>query len=69
MIGRDEVDRSIAEGLPQLFAIVAAANGRGALEECGSSWNCFGGEVQIVRAGFNGYGKTFSACGAQLWKG
>ncbi len=33
MICDDEVDDSVAEGLPELFAIFAAADGRGALEE------------------------------------
>ena len=68
MVGCDEVDRSIAEGLPQLFAVFAVANWRGALEERRAFGNCFGGEVQIVRTGFNRYGQTFGAGGAQIGK-
>ena len=69
MVGRDEVDRSVAESLPELIAIFAAANWRGALEKGCASGDCFGSEMQVVRAGFDGYGKAFGACGAQFGKG
>src|SRR5579863_870876 len=68
MICGDEVDRSIAKRLPQLFAICAIANWRGALEERGSLRNGFGGKMQIVRASFYSYGQTFGARGAKFGK-
>src|SRR5580704_14322814 len=68
MIGGDEVDRSIAKRLPQLFAICAIANWWGALEERGSLRNGFGGEMKIVRASFYSYWQTFGARGAEFWK-
>ena len=66
MIGGDEVDGSIAKGLPQLLTIVAIANWWGALEEGGSLRNGLRGEMKIVRAGFYSYGQTFGARGAEF---
>src|SRR5580698_2317232 len=64
MVGCDEVDRSVAEGLPEFFAIFSAANWRGAFEERCSTGDCFSSEMQIVRAGFDGYGQAFGTSGA-----
>ena len=66
MVGDDEVDHSLAKALPELIAIFAAANGRGAFEKRCPSRNCLCGKVQIVRTRFDGYRKAFGAGGAQF---
>ena len=68
MIRGDEVDRSVAERLPQLFAIFSTANWWSALEERGSLRNRLGGEMQIVRASFDCHGQTLGAHGAKFGK-
>ena len=68
MIGRDEVNRSIEESLPQVFAIFAAANWRSALKERCPLGDFFGSQMQIVRAGLDTHLETLQTCGAQLGK-
>ncbi len=64
MVGGDEVDCSVVESLPELIAIFAAANRGSAFEKRCAFWDGFGGEMQIVGAGFDGYRKAFGASGA-----
>lgn len=68
MICDDEVDDSVAEGLPELFAIFAAADGRGALEERCFIEDLLFGEMEIVGAGFDRYRQSSLAGGAQFGK-
>ena len=69
MVGDDEVDGAVAEGLPEGFAVGAAADGRRALEEGGAVGDVFGGEVEVVGAGFDGDGKAFGAGGVEHGEG
>lgn len=69
MIGSDEVDDSIAEAIPKAFAIFACANRGSAFEESGALRDCFRDEMQIVRTGFDGNGKTCEARGLEVRNG
>ncbi len=62
MVGRDQVERAIAQRLPQQLAIRAAANRRGALEQRRPIRNLFRATVQIVRTGLNGHIDSFALC-------
>src|SRR5271168_3178138 len=68
MIRGYQVDRAIVERFPELVAVFAAADGRSALEECGAGRNCFGCEMQIVRAGLDSDWKAFGTRGAEFRK-
>ena len=54
MIRHNEVDRAVAQRLPKLFAIFPLANWRTAFELSGAVRNVLRGEMQIVRASFDG---------------
>jgi hypothetical protein len=69
VVGGDEVDEAGLEGLPQLLAVVAGADGWGALGEGVAVADVFGGEVEIVGAGFDGEGKAFLSGGGDEWEG
>ena len=63
VVGGDEVDGAVDEGLPELFAVGGAADGGRGLAEGGAVGivlDGFGGEVEEVRAGFDGDGKAFA---------
>ena len=68
MIRDHEADYAIGEGLPELLAIFAAADRRGALKERCFIGDFFGGEMQIVRAGLDRYRQTLLERGAKLGK-
>ena len=53
VIGRDQIDHSIAKPLPQRFPVGSRADGRRALEERAAGGNLFGDEVQVVRTGLH----------------
>jgi hypothetical protein len=65
MIADDHVEDAVAEGLPELLAIRAGADGGRTLELRGSIGDLFGGEMQVVWAGFAGDGQTFFSRGAE----
>ncbi len=65
VVGCNHVDRAIAQRLPQLFAILALADGRSALEFGGAVGDFFGSERQVMRASLGGNGKAFGFCLAQ----
>jgi hypothetical protein len=52
VIGRDQVDHSVAQPLPQSFAIFSGSDGRGAFVKGSARGNLFSEEVQVVRTGF-----------------
>ena len=54
MIAGYEIERAVAERLPQAFAILALANRRRAFEFRGAIGNFGGRKSQIVRAGLRG---------------
>ncbi len=66
MIGRDQIDDSVFQPPPQLFAIVARANRRRTFTQCRPVWNFFRTEIQIVRTSFNTYRKPLRPGRAQL---
>jgi len=69
MVGHHHIDYSITKTLPQLLAVVAAANRRRTFRKRGTVRNSFGGQVQIMWTGFHSDGKASGACGLQLPKG
>ena len=65
MIGCYEINRSIPEPLPQLVAVLAAADRRRALEQCRPIRDAFGCQMQVMRASFHSYGQPLGARRAQ----
>ena len=66
MIGRDQIDDSIAKSLPQCFAVSSRADGRRAFEERATGRNRFGEKVQVVRTGLDRDGQSFGAGQGQI---
>ena len=58
VVGGDKVDEAFAQRLPELVAIFGVTDGRGAFVEGAAVGDVFGGEVEVVRAGFDGDGET-----------
>ena len=50
MVGGDQINYALAKCLPEIFAILAAADGRRAFVLCAAVGNIFRGEVQLMRA-------------------
>ena len=69
MVGDDHVDDAIAEGLPEGLLVGVVADGWGALEEGCSVRDVFGGEVEVMGAGFDGDGEAFGACSFEVVEG
>ncbi len=51
MVRNDEIDRAVAESVPELFAVFTFTNRRATLEFSRSIRNFFRGKVKIMRAG------------------
>ena len=75
VVGGDEVDGAVEEGLPECSRLAALRMGGRALEEGGAVGDVFGGAVEVVGAGFDGDGKAFAlgcgeigrACAVERW--
>ena len=63
MIGRDQIDDSIAQALPQRFAVGSRADWRRAFEQRAAGRNLFGEEVQVMGTGLH---RNRQALGASL---
>src|ERR1700674_4898287 len=66
MIRGDEVDRAIGERRPELFLILALADGRRAFKFRCAAGNFLGDEGQVMRAGLNTERKRVGFALAQL---